>query len=188
MEHEADVPVADVGEAVLVEVRNVLAGEDQLARARNVETADDVHQRRLARPGWADDGDELAVLDAQVDAPERLDLERARPVGLADVDELDDCRLGCQLPRSLSAAEGLGAVALLTVSAASRREVRQRQDDLLARLQARRDLDHVPGRQAGRHLPRLLRSVLQHRHRRCAVRRRDTDSGNLDDVLLLARR
>ena len=78
LEHEADVAVADLGQPVLVEVGDVLTGEEQLSRRRDVEAADDVHQRRLARARRADDGDELAFVDAQVDAAQSLDFERAR--------------------------------------------------------------------------------------------------------------
>ena len=50
----------------------------------HVEAADDVHQRRLAAAGRAHDRDEVAPLDAQVDAAQRVDGDVARAVGLRD--------------------------------------------------------------------------------------------------------
>ena len=65
LEHEADVPVADLGELVLVEVGDVVAGQQEPAGGGDVEAAEDVHQRRLARARRSDDGDELAALDRE---------------------------------------------------------------------------------------------------------------------------
>ena len=49
LEHEPDEEVADVGELVLVEGLDVVAGEPERPAGRHVEAAEDVHQRRLAR-------------------------------------------------------------------------------------------------------------------------------------------
>ena len=92
LEHEADEAVADVGELVLVEGCDVVAGEAEDSRRRHVEAPEDVHQRRLARAGRPDDGDELVLVDAQRDVAQRRDLEVAGGVDLADVDQLDDRR------------------------------------------------------------------------------------------------
>ena len=84
LEHEADPPVADVGELVAVEARHRLAAQAVVAAGRRVEAADQVHQRRLARAGGTDHRDELALADGQVDAAQRLDLDLAGVVDLAD--------------------------------------------------------------------------------------------------------
>src|SRR5690606_28570246 len=56
-----------------------------------VETADDVHQRRLAGTGRAHDGDELAVVDPERHAAQGHHFgRRALGVDLADVRQLDD--------------------------------------------------------------------------------------------------
>ncbi len=61
LEDEAERPVADLGELVAVEPRDLLAGEPVGAERRPVEAAEDVHQRRLARAGRAHDRDELPL-------------------------------------------------------------------------------------------------------------------------------
>ena len=53
------------------------------AGRRDVEAAEDVHQRRLARARRAGDRDELVLLDAQRHVAQRRDLERAGRVDLA---------------------------------------------------------------------------------------------------------
>jgi hypothetical protein len=61
-----------VARAQLVEL---VAGDDSPAGGRHVETAEDVEERALARPGRADEGDELARFDEQVETLKRDDLE-----------------------------------------------------------------------------------------------------------------
>src|SRR4029079_8924952 len=51
---------------------------------------EDVHERRLARAGMAHDGDELATLDAQVDAVERVHLDVFEVIDLAQPLGVDD--------------------------------------------------------------------------------------------------
>src|SRR5690606_17379532 len=61
------------------------------ALARGVEAADEVHQRRLARTRGSHDGDEGAVLDAQVDILQRHHLGLgAGGIDLAERACLDD--------------------------------------------------------------------------------------------------
>ena len=60
----------------------------------SVETAQQMQQRALARPGRADDGDALALRDVEVDAEQHRDVERAAAVGLAQVATGDDRRPG----------------------------------------------------------------------------------------------
>jgi len=45
-----------------------------MAAGRQVEAAENIHERRLARARRTHDGDELAGLDGQADAAERFDL------------------------------------------------------------------------------------------------------------------
>ena len=55
LEDEPDLAVADIGELVVVEVADVDAVEQVAAARRDVEAADDVHQRRLAAARRAHD-------------------------------------------------------------------------------------------------------------------------------------
>ena len=56
---------------------------------RPVEAAEQVHQRRLAGAGRADDGDVLAGVDAQAHPAQRLDRDPVELVAARDVDGLD---------------------------------------------------------------------------------------------------
>ena len=87
LEHEADLPVADLGALVAVEPRDVDAVEEVAARRRPVEAADDVHERALAGARRAHDRDELARRDRERDAVERAHLDLAH---LVDPDEVLD--------------------------------------------------------------------------------------------------
>ena len=93
LEDEADVLVADRRELVVRELPDVLAGEDVFAAVGDVETAEDVHERRLARPRGAHDRHELALVDVEVDTAEGVhDVVLAHAVRLGDTAELDDRR------------------------------------------------------------------------------------------------
>ena len=89
LEHEADPPRPQAGQLAVGQPPDVLAGDSHATFRRAVERADQVQQGRLAGPGRADDRGQLAFLDAQVDAAERLDWRRPR-VALRDRGELHD--------------------------------------------------------------------------------------------------
>ena len=72
LEHEADASTAHGGEAAIAEAADVDAVDAHATGRRALQGADDVEQRRLARARRPDDGDELALVDAQVEAVERL--------------------------------------------------------------------------------------------------------------------
>ena len=85
------------------------AAEQVLAGAGRVQAADDVHRRRLARAAGPHDGDELAGLDVQVHAAQRLHLGLALAVDAGDAAQADQRgRRRAAVPaRSLRAARGL---------------------------------------------------------------------------------
>ena len=62
------------------------AVEQDRAVVGRVERAEQVQQRALARPGRADDREELAVLDLEVDAAQHRDHVLALAVGLVQLD------------------------------------------------------------------------------------------------------
>src|SRR5881394_744371 len=90
LEDEADLLVADVGERILVEPAHVVAVQHVATRSGRVETADDVHQRRLARARGADEHDVLVVVELQIQLVDRLDELLAHRIVLADRGQLDD--------------------------------------------------------------------------------------------------
>ncbi len=93
LEDEPQAPVAQLV-AVLLAQRIVRpAVQDDLARGRRVERAQQVQQRALARPARPDDRHGLAAMHPEVDVIQHLD---ERPVAaskhLADPASLEDCR------------------------------------------------------------------------------------------------
>ena len=98
LEDEPDLLIPDAREVVVVHPADVLAVQQVLAPRRRIETADEVHQRRLARPRGSHDGDELAALDVDRHAAQRMDLLRPHPVGLPEIAGVDQRhRLECQV-------------------------------------------------------------------------------------------
>src|ERR1700687_4881971 len=60
LEDKADPPVADVRKLFRVQPAHIVAAKPVTARRGSVQATQDVHQRRLARPRWAHDSEELA--------------------------------------------------------------------------------------------------------------------------------
>jgi hypothetical protein len=73
LEHEADLPVAEPRQRLLIEA--VIADAVQLHRSvgRLVERAEDLEQRALARPARADDRHELTAGDLEIHAGQHFD-------------------------------------------------------------------------------------------------------------------
>jgi hypothetical protein len=90
LEDEADAPVAHQCPLVGGEGGDLLAGQQIAAAGRAVEAAEGVHQRRFARAGRPDEGDELARIDGQRDAAQGHDLHLAEFVDLANRLQLDE--------------------------------------------------------------------------------------------------
>jgi hypothetical protein len=84
LEHEADLPVPEVGELVLVERLDGIAVEEVPPRGRAIERADHVERRRLARPARAHDRDHLSATEIERHAAERADLDLAHSIRLLD--------------------------------------------------------------------------------------------------------
>ena len=70
LEDEPDLAVADMRQRRLVERAHVDPVDEELARRRDVEAAEDVHHRRLAADPSAHDRDEVAAFDRS-DTPRR---------------------------------------------------------------------------------------------------------------------
>src|SRR4029079_12289564 len=75
---------------VVGELADRLALEDDLTCGRPVEPPEELEQRRLAGPGRAHQGNELALVDAQGDAAQRVDGGRAQTVALGEIVRLED--------------------------------------------------------------------------------------------------
>src|SRR5207248_9430547 len=84
LEDEANLLVADRRQLVVREPRHVAAVQEIRAGRRPIEAAEDMHQRRFARPGGTDDRDELAALDVDRETAERMDLDVADVVDLGE--------------------------------------------------------------------------------------------------------
>src|SRR3989449_504664 len=90
LEDEPDRTAPKRCEPVIVECGDRRAGKRVLAARRAIQAADDVHQRRLARAGRPEHGDELPGLDRHVDVAECHHLQAAHLVHPADVLEMDE--------------------------------------------------------------------------------------------------
>ena len=90
LEDEADLAVAHDRELIAGHPRDIFAVEDVTAARRAIETAEDVHERRLAGSRRARDRHELALLDVHVGAAQRTDCHFADGVGLDEVANRDD--------------------------------------------------------------------------------------------------
>src|SRR5690606_11558782 len=80
LKDEADVAVSQHRTPRPVELAGIDAEKAVGAARRRIEAADDVHGRRLARPGWAHDRYELPAVDAQIDACQGMNLCLARAI------------------------------------------------------------------------------------------------------------
>ena len=84
-----DLLIAHLCQPGLAHRGDVDAVNQHLATGRVVQSGDDAEQRRLARPRRADDGDELAMLDAQADALEDINAITSQPERLANVNAFE---------------------------------------------------------------------------------------------------
>ena len=84
LEDETEGIAPQCRQRIAVEAGDVDAADAIGADRRLVETADDVHQRGLARAGCAHDGDEFAALNHQADVREHGQRLAARRIGAAD--------------------------------------------------------------------------------------------------------
>ena len=98
LEDEAEAPGAQPRELGVGHGRGVLPGDADDAAAGPFEGAHHVEQGALARPRRTDDGDQFALVDAQVDAGQGHDRGVAG-VLLHHVDQLEDRRRRMRLGR-----------------------------------------------------------------------------------------
>ncbi|GEM_PF-5404282 len=94
LEDEAEGSAPQCCQRVGIECRYILAVEQILSAARAVETAQNVHQRRLAGAGCAHDRNEFASLNIERNAVQHLNGKIAVVIGLADIGEPDERRVG----------------------------------------------------------------------------------------------
>src|SRR5690606_6317277 len=102
LEDEADVVAPERRQLALGGGTEVVAGVADGAGRGAVEPAEDVEERGLPAAGGAEEDDELAREEVEVDAPERVDLDLAGPVHLRQA-----ARLEHRLARGVAGAEGV---------------------------------------------------------------------------------
>ena len=90
LKNKPDFLIADVGQLVAIELRNVNVVEQVTALRWAVETADDVHQRGFSRTARAHERDEFTLKNFQRHAAHRLHLDFTGLVGLVNVRQFDD--------------------------------------------------------------------------------------------------
>ena len=86
LEDHADVRT-QLAQLLALEVGDVDAVDDDTALGRALEQVEQAHERRLARARFADDAEDVAILDGQVDVLERAVVAVAGVVHLAHVDQ-----------------------------------------------------------------------------------------------------
>ena len=123
LKHEADLVVAHLGKLVAAELGDVAPVEKILAAGRVIETAENVHQRGLARPGWPGCRDELSRLDVERHPAKGVHLHFADVVGLDEVANGDD-RHYCTSATAPVAAAAAEATALAPAAQARERSRR----------------------------------------------------------------
>ena len=77
-------------EIIAAELGNVAAVKEVLTARRMIKTAENVHQRRLARSRRARRGDELSLLDVERDTTQGVHLHFADGVGLGQIPDGND--------------------------------------------------------------------------------------------------
>ncbi len=90
LEDEADVLAPVARERGLVGEREIVIAVVHVAAGRHVEPAEDVEQRRFAAARRAEQHDELALVEVEVDPAERDDVDLAHPVDLRQASRAED--------------------------------------------------------------------------------------------------
>jgi hypothetical protein len=90
LEDETNLGATQAGALRVGEAGEVLALNDERAGCGGGEAAEDVEEGGFAGAGGADDGDELAGVDGEVDVAQGFDLEFAGAVGFAEMLSGDD--------------------------------------------------------------------------------------------------
>ena len=87
LKHKTDLAIANVGELIAIEARNVRVIQEILAGTRPVQATEDVHQRRFARAAGAHERDEFASFDFQRNAAHGVHVHFAGAIDLVHVNE-----------------------------------------------------------------------------------------------------
>ncbi len=98
LEDEAEGLAPQGGKLIGVQRADILATHLIGSASRPVEAAENVHQGRLARPGLADNRDELAGMHLNRDTIERVHGCLARAINPLDLLEFQQGRRGCHGP------------------------------------------------------------------------------------------
>ena len=89
LKDKTEMLATQAGQFVVVQRRGLAPGNAVTTAARPIQTAQDIHQRRFARAGRADDGNYLIAVDGQIDGFEYRDLFIAGRKGAGQVTQLE---------------------------------------------------------------------------------------------------
>ena len=90
LEDDSDMAAAKIGEAVLVESREILARDDHLAAARAIDSGDDRQQAGLAGARWPDNGNGFIHRHGQVNTRKNVDRPATAGQGHVNILQPDD--------------------------------------------------------------------------------------------------
>ena len=85
LKDKTDFPVADQGEFFIPESPGVLSAQQIGAAARNVQAAEDIHQRGFSGTGLPNNRHEFPRHDGQVDSPQRVDILIGQTIKFTEV-------------------------------------------------------------------------------------------------------
>src|SRR5882757_5423838 len=84
--------LSEAPQRLTIEVRDIYAFDPHAPRGRTLEQVDHSQERALAGPGTADDSEDLALTDLQINSAQRLKDAGWSVKGFADAPYLDHCR------------------------------------------------------------------------------------------------
>ena len=90
LKNEPEFAVADIGQLIAIQVRNVRVIEQILAARRAIETAKNIHQGRFARAARAHQSDEFAAPNLERHAAHGVHFHFAGAIGFVNVDQFND--------------------------------------------------------------------------------------------------
>src|SRR4029077_4004201 len=90
LKDETQLAVSDISQGIAVEVRYRVPAQKITARARRIQAADNVHQRRFTGARGAHDGDKLPLVDFQRDVQQGRHGDVAHAINFGDVLDLND--------------------------------------------------------------------------------------------------
>ena len=89
LKNKSDILLVQLNAVPVVHLVHRVIQEEILALPIAIQHSNNAHQRGLPRAGWTHDGDKLALVDFEIDAPKHPASSRFGLIGLFDVYKSD---------------------------------------------------------------------------------------------------